>query len=96
MEVETAFGVRGVACDVNEQLRKVLLGIGLDSDDGHVRITHGENFHLYGGSRDTHEMMQDHAVKINEKLREREKTLDTVTHEDLREIVEEIGLERNG
>jgi len=75
---------------MNEQVRRLMLGMGLDNDDGHVRITHGENFHLFGGSKGTHELMQEHAVKINEKLHEREKTLDSVTHEELREIVEEV------
>ena len=79
---------------MNEQARRLLLGMGLDNDDGHVRITHGENFHLFGGSKGTHELMQEHAIKINEKLLEREKTLDSVTHEELRKIVEEVAIRK--
>ena len=75
---------------MHDQEKKVLLGLGLDNDDGHTRITHGENFHLLGGSKDTHERMQEHAIKINEKLHEREKTLDTVSHDELREIVHDV------
>ena len=75
---------------MDEKTRKLMLGIGLDNSDGHTRVTHGENFHLFGGSQGTHEMMQEHATKINEKLHEREKTLDTVSHEELREIVEQV------
>jgi len=75
---------------VHEQGKQVLLGLGLDNNDGHTRVTHGENFHLFGGSEDTHERMQEHAIKINEKLHEREKTLDTVSHDELREIVDDV------
>ncbi|NQT20344.1 MAG: hypothetical protein HQ592_11610 [Planctomycetes bacterium] len=75
---------------MHEQGKQVLLGLGLDNNDGHTRVTHGENFHLFGGSEDTHERMQEHAIKINEKLHEREKTLDTVSHDELREIVDDV------
>ena len=75
---------------------RILLGLGLDNSDGHVRITRGENFHLLGGSHETHEMMQEHAMKINEKLKERSKTLDTVSAKELTEIASEIGLKKLG
>ena len=39
-----------------------LLGVGLDNEDGHVRVTRGDNFHLVGGSRDTHESMQEKCI----------------------------------
>ena len=42
-----------------------MLGIGLDSD-GHKRITKGENFALVGGTKETHEVMTETAMKINE------------------------------
>ena len=32
-----------------------ILAIGLDCDDGHTRITWGDNFALFGGSEATHE-----------------------------------------
>ena len=60
---------------MNRAYRKVLLGLGLDSKDGHVRITKGENFRLFGGSQETHEIMQEKAVKFNEQLEKRHKTL---------------------
>ena len=74
--------------------KRVLLGLGLDNADGHTRITHGENFHLLGGSKETHEMMQEHAIKLNEKLKEREKTLDTVSMEEFKEIIQEVCVKR--
>ena len=35
----------------------LLLGLGMDGKDGHVRITSGPEFHLVGGSKETHELM---------------------------------------
>ena len=43
-----------------------MLGVGLDSD-GHKRVTTGENFALIGGSGETHEVMTEKVIKINEK-----------------------------
>lgn len=45
-----------------------LLGVGLDAQDEQVRITRGKNFHLVGGSHETHEQMQEKCIKFNEKL----------------------------
>lgn len=72
--------------------KKILLGLGLDSKDGHVRVTKGKNFRLYGGSEETHEVMQEKAVKFNEHLAKRGKTLDEIHQEEFSEIAEKIGL----
>jgi len=69
-----------------------LLGIGHDNDDGHLRITRGDNFRLFGGSEQTHEVMQETAVKFNEKLRDRGKRLEEITRQEFRDIAHEIGL----
>lgn len=71
----------------------VLLGVGLDSD-GHKRVTTGPNFALVGGSKETHEEMTEKAVKINEKLTERGKTLDTVERAEFEDIAHSVGLRR--
>ncbi|MDP2913739.1 MAG: hypothetical protein Q8N91_07050 [Candidatus Omnitrophota bacterium] len=72
--------------------RKVLLGLGLDAKDGHVRITKGNNFRLFGGSEETHDMMQEKAIKFNEQLGKRKKTLDDINEKEFREISKVIGL----
>ncbi len=72
--------------------KSLLLGLGLDNRDGHRRITRGENFRLYGGSRDTHSLMQEKAIKFNEQLKQKGKTLDEITRPEFREIAEKIGL----
>ena len=70
-----------------------MLGVGLDSD-GHKRLTRGENFALVGGSEETHEQMTEKAVKINEKLKERGKHLEEVSHEEFDDIAHEVGLKK--
>lgn len=51
------------------------LGVGLDNRDGHTRLTQTEHFLLVGGSEETHERMQETAVKFDESLKRRGKTL---------------------
>ena len=77
---------------MNRIQKKVLLGLGFDNKDGHVRITKGKNFHLFGGSDETHETMQEKAVKINEQLDKRHKTLDNINNEEFNDIAEKVGL----
>ena len=64
-----------------------MLGVGLDSKDGHVRITKGPNFQLVGGSRDTHEQMQETAIKFNEELARRHKRIEDVGPGEFVEIL---------
>jgi hypothetical protein len=65
----------------------LLLGVGLDGD-GETRITRGRDFLLAGGSRETHERMTEHAVRVAEELERRGMELgDVRTAEELREIV---------
>lgn len=72
--------------------RRILLGLGFDSKDGHVRITKGKNFRLFGGSKETHEKMQEKAVKFNEQLDKNHKTLDEINEKEFYEIARTIGL----
>jgi len=72
--------------------KAVILGVGLDNSDGHVRYTRGKNFHLFGGSQETHEEMQEKAIKINEHLDRRGKRLEDVTPTEFREIAREVDL----
>jgi hypothetical protein len=52
-----------------------VLGVGLDGTDGHRRITRTEEMVLVGGSRETHERMQEVAVRFGEALEKRGKML---------------------
>lgn len=73
--------------------RKILLGLGLDNEDEHKRFTKGHNFYLIGGSEDTHMTMQEKAIKFNECLKKRRKTLDEINSKEFYEIADKIGLQ---
>ena len=64
-----------------------LLGLGLDNDDGHRRITTGERFAILGGSAETHERMTETVVKTFEELRQRGKDLSEVRPVELADII---------
>jgi len=75
----------------NEQPKPAaLLGLAFDHQDGHTRLTRGENFVLLGGSQQTHAVMQETAVKINEHLDKRGKRLEDVTVRELRDICRDV------
>jgi hypothetical protein len=65
------------------------LGIGLDNEDGHQRLTHSEHFFLVGGSEETHERLQDTAIKFTENLKRRGKELRETSLEEIIEIFHE-------
>ncbi len=67
-----------------------MLGVAFDNEDGHVRLTKGKNFVLYGGSEETHAVMQETAVKINEQLDQRGKRLEDVPIGELRDICRDV------
>lgn len=64
-----------------------LLGVGLDNEDGHKRITTGDKFALVGGSAETHDRMTETVVKTFEELKRRDKQLETVDKRELAEIL---------
>ena len=59
------------------------IGVGLDNQDGHQRMTRSEHFLLVGGSEDTHGKMQETAVKFTEALENKGKTLQETTLEEI-------------
>lgn len=65
------------------------LGVGLDNEDGHTRLTRGDNFVLYGGSQDTHGRMQETAIKVNEQLNRRGKRIEDCSPREFFDIVSE-------
>ena len=74
--------------------KAMLLGVGLDSD-GHKRVTTGPNFALVGGSQETHEVMTEKAIRINEKLAAKGKSLEEVSREEFDDLAHSVGLERH-
>jgi hypothetical protein len=64
-----------------------LLGVGLDNEDGHKRLTTGQKFAIVGGSAETHERMTETVVKTFEELKQRGKELEEVETKELSEII---------
>lgn len=67
-----------------------ILGVGLDNEDGHKRVTSGEQFLLVGGSEETHGRMTETMIKTFEELKSRGKHLNQVDPRELRDIVEKV------
>ena len=64
-----------------------LLGVGLDNQDGHKRITTGEKFTSLGGSEETHTKMTETVVKTFEELKARGKQIPEVERRELADIL---------
>jgi hypothetical protein len=73
-----------------------MLGLAFDAEDGQTRITKGDNFLLYGGSQDTHAVMQETVLKINEHLDDRGQRLEEVSRKELRDILHDVWQEVGG
>ncbi|MCF7689828.1 MAG: hypothetical protein K9M98_13180 [Cephaloticoccus sp.] len=66
-----------------------LLGIGLDNQDGHKRITTGDKFAIVGGSEETHGRMTETVIKTFEELKGRGKQLHEVEAVELTDIIKQ-------
>jgi peroxiredoxin len=64
-----------------------LLGVGLDNEDGHKRLTSAEDFTIVGGSDETHGRMTETVMKTFEELKTRGKKLHAVEPQELAEII---------
>lgn len=65
-----------------------LLGIGLDNDDGHKRLTRAEKFSIIGGSEETHEKMTETLVKTFEDLKTKGKELEDAEKDEIAELLQ--------
>jgi hypothetical protein len=71
------------------QPKASLIGIGFDNKDEHKRITKGENFHIYGGSEETHDRMVETSIRVNEKLDSKGKRLEDLSKNEFIDIISE-------
>ena len=71
-----------------------IVGIGLDGEDGHKRVTRTEEMLLVGGSEETHERMQETAIRFGEELEKRGKALPETTVREALDLLREA-LERS-
>ena len=74
-----------------QRVRKAgIIGIGLDSGDGHTHITHGDDFFLLGGSEATHELMRAKVAQFEQALADRGQSLYDLTRDELDEIAAQL------
>jgi hypothetical protein len=66
---------------------KGFVGLGLDQKDETRRLTESEHFLLVGGSAETHERMQDVAIRFDEKLKGRGKRLEDASPEEALDLL---------
>lgn len=72
---------------ISEERVSALLGLAFDAQDGHKRITRGKNFLLAGGSEETHGMMRETIIRVNEELNSRGIQLRDVSPDELRDMI---------
>jgi len=68
--------------------QKHLLGVGLDNEDGHKRLTQAERFTLVGGSEQTHERMTETVVKTFEDLKRKGKNFDEAEPKEIADLLQ--------
>lgn len=68
----------------------VLVGLALDAQDGHKRLTRARDFVLAGGSEETHSVMRETVIRVTEKLEGRGKTLREVSAAELRDTFQDV------
>ncbi|MDF7798752.1 hypothetical protein P4C99_04720 [Pontiellaceae bacterium B1224] len=67
-----------------------LLGVGFDSEDGHVRITKGDRYDVLMGSDESHEYIQKLIARIEEEMKARGVTLDDFSPEEFSDFVQSV------
>lgn len=72
-----------------------VVGVGFDGEDGHKRVTRTEEMVLVGGSAETHEKMQETAIRFGENLEKRGKTLQEASVNEVLDLLRDA-IERTG
>ena len=75
---------------VKKQTKAAILGLAVNDQDDHTRLTRGKNFLLCGGSDETHAKMQETVIKVNEHLDRKGTRLEDVSVPELRDIFDRV------
>ena len=67
-----------------------VLGLGMDSGDGHVRISQGDHFKIIMGSEEAHETMLALCIEINKTLAREGGTLEDLSRKEFIELLGRI------
>lgn len=70
------------------QAQAHLLGVGLDNEDGHKRLTRAEQFSIVGGSEETHQRMTETLLKTTEDLKSKGKPLAEAEPRELADLLQ--------
>lgn len=68
-----------------------LLGLGLDGQDGHRRITQGQGFLLAGGSEATHERMAETVIRTSEDLAKKGRDIASAAPQEVIDLLHKHG-----
>lgn len=68
-----------------------LLGLGLDGQDGHRRITQGQGFLLAGGSETTHERMTETVIRTSEDLAKKGRDIASAAPQEVIDLLHKHG-----
>lgn len=64
----------------------------MESKDGHVRQTNGENYALHSGDANTHARMQAKAEEFMQCVRDRGLNMESISRGECKEILLQIGM----
>jgi hypothetical protein len=67
-----------------------LLGVGFDNEDGQIRITQADTYHVMMGSGETHKEMQNICHRIDESISASGRTLTDFSPEEFMKLVQEL------
>lgn len=69
------------------QRKAAIVGLGLDNEDGHKRLTRGEKFVIAGGSEETHNRMTETVMKTFEDLKRKGRELEEAAPKEVAELL---------
>lgn len=69
-----------------------LTGIAELANDGQIRITRGQNFNLYNGTKRVHTRMQERAIEFLAKVKQKGLSVDNISRGECRQILSEMGM----
>jgi hypothetical protein len=71
---------------------ELIVSMGGDDSERHTRLTTGDNFLIYGGSEQTHSIMQDKIAELCEIIKQRGLELTQMEPDEIKQVVKEVGL----
>lgn len=73
----------------------LIVGVRTDREEGHTRVSRGEDFVALGGDREAHEHLRETVAEISDEVKRRGRDLAELPREEFREILARA-LEKTG